>query len=461
MSNKTRIEKDILGELEIPADVYWGINTQRALKNFQISGNQFPTSFIISLAEVKKAALLANKELNLLDEQKFHAILQAVDEIVKEKKMLNQFPVDIYQTGSGTQINMNMNEVLANRANEILKQPLGLKKPVHPNDHINMGQSSNDVIPTAMHLVTIISLQHDLIPVLETIVKTLGRKIEEFKGITKVGRTHLQDAVPIPLSLEFSVYQQQMKMSIEKLHELCRELESIPLGGTAVGTGVNTHKNFSEKAISHLSRTTNIPFKPSIIKAEAIASHRTFVRVSNELKTLALSLIKLANDIRWMGSGPRAGLGELKLPQNEPGSSIMPGKINPTQSEMLIQVCIHIIGNDTSISYAEVIGSTLDLNITKPLIINTILESIKLLKNGVISFNNNCLIGLEANVKYIENQLEHDLMIITKIAPEIGYDKASVLAKKAFEENKDINEVIEESNLENKENLIKKIKSKD
>ncbi len=459
MNRDMRKEKDILGELEVPADVYWGINTQRALNNFQISGRQFPSSFIITLAQVKKAALLANYELGLIDDTKYQAILQAVDEIVHEKKMLDQFPVDVFQTGSGTQINMNMNEVLANRANEILKQPLGMKKPIHPNDHVNMGQSSNDVIPTTMHLVTILSINSELIPTLESAIKNLDKKIEDFKDILKVGRTHLQDAVPIPLSLEFSVYKQQLKANCEKLYEICKELEFIPLGGTAVGTGVNTHKDFSDRAINLLSEITERELKSSIIKAEAISSHRVFVRVSNELKTLALSLLKLANDIRWMGSGPRAGLGELILPQNEPGSSIMPGKINPTQSEMLIQICIHVIGNDTAVSYAESIGSTLDLNITKPLIIDSILDSIYLLSKGLTSFNLNCLKDLKANRDGIKRQLENDLMIVTKIAPEIGYDKATELAKKAYDEDKTIIAVLEESNLEEKEKLIEKLKA--
>ncbi|MHA1199850.1 MAG: class II fumarate hydratase [Candidatus Heimdallarchaeaceae archaeon] len=461
MSKEKRIEKDILGELGVPADVYWGINTQRTLNNFQISGKQFPLSFIVSLAKVKKAALLANAELGLIDTKKSQAILKALDEIIEEGKLHDQFPVDVFQTGSGTQINMNMNEVLANRSNELLGESLGKKTPIHPNDHINKGQSSNDVIPTTMHLVTIMSLKHNLLPVLHSVLETLENKITEFRNISKVGRTHLQDAVPIPLSVEFSVYKQQIQTSIERLEMISGKLKFIPLGGTAVGTGTNTHKDFSQKAISHLSKITDTDFKSSKIKAEAIASHSTFVRVSNELKTLALSLIKLANDIRWMGSGPRAGLGELKLPHNEPGSSIMPGKVNPSQSEMLLQVCIHVIGNDTAVSYAEAIGSTLDLNITKPLIIDSILESIRLMTNGLKSFNLNCLVDLEANLINIQKQLQSNLMIVTKIAPDIGYDAASEIAKKAHEEDKTIIEVLEESDLENKDSLIEKLCSED
>ncbi|MCE7741388.1 MAG: class II fumarate hydratase, partial [Candidatus Heimdallarchaeota archaeon] len=302
-------------------------------------------------------------------------------------------------------------------------------------------------------------LNSNLLPSLLAVSETLENKINEFKNISKVGRTHLQDAVPIPLSVEFSVYKQQIQTSIERLKIIGEELKFIPLGGTAVGTGTNTHKDFSNKAISHLSKITDTEFKSSKVKAEAIASHSTFVRVSSELKTLALSLIKLANDIRWMGSGPRAGLGELKLPQNEPGSSIMPGKVNPTQAEMLLQVCIHIIGNDTAVSYAEGIGSTLDLNITKPLIINSILESIQLMAKGLTSFNRNCLVDLEANLSNIQKQLQSNLMIVTKIAPDIGYDTASEIAKKAYEEDKTIIEVLEESDLDDKDRLIEKMRS--
>jgi len=461
MTKETRIERDVLGELEVPVDVYWGINTQRALHNFQISGRKFPPSFIISLANVKRAALLANKELSLIDNEKAETILKAVDEIISDQKYLDHFPVDVYQTGSGTQINMNMNEVIANRCNELLGEPKGTKKPIHPNDHVNMSQSSNDIIPTTMHLVTIIALENHLLPEIESAVTTLDRKISEFKDITKVSRTHLQDAVPIPLSTEFSVYKKQLTNSVFKLKEVVKELQYIPIGGTAVGTGINAHKDFSSKAVLHLSNLTGIDFKQSHIKAEAIASHSDFVRVSNELKTLALSLIKLANDIRWMGSGPRAGLGELSLPKNEPGSSIMPGKVNPTQSEMLLQVCIHVIGNDTAISYAESIGSTLDLNVTKPLIISTILDSIQLLSNGIKSFNYHCLMDIEANINNIEKQLQNNLMIVTKIAKEIGYDKASELAQRAFEEGKTIMEVVNQSDLENKTKLVELLLAKD
>lgn len=448
MNDKTRLEKDILGELEVPANVYWGINTQRAIKNFKISGKRFSESFIKALAQIKKACLQTNLELDLIDQNIGKAILQSIDEITLENKLLNQFPIDIFQTGSGTQTNMNMNEVLANRANEILGHELGKKYPVHPNDHVNKGQSSNDVIPTTMHLVSIEEIHKQLIPAIRDIISVLRQKIDEFKDIIKVGRTHLQDAVPIPLSLEFLVYLKQLTSEEQNIMEIIDELTSIPLGGTVLGTGINTHEEFGEIAVQKLSEITKIDFRSNPIKAEGIASHKVFVKLSGILKSLSLSLIKLANDIRWMSSGPRAGLGELLIPQEEPGSSIMPGKINPTQSEMLIQVCLQVIGNETTITFAEGFGSTLDLNVTKPLIISTILESILLLSNGIKSFTENCLKELRADQKQIEKHLEENLMIVTNLVSIIGYDKAAEIAKKAYETGKTIKEVVEEMGLE-------------
>lgn len=448
MNDKTRLEKDILGELEVPANVYWGINTQRAIKNFKISGKRFSESFIKALAQIKKACLQTNLELSLMDQNIGKAILQSIDEITLENKLLDQFPIDIFQTGSGTQTNMNMNEVLANRANEILGHELGKKYPVHPNDHVNKGQSSNDVIPTTMHLVSIEEIHKQLLPAIRDIISVLRQKIDEFKDIIKVGRTHLQDAVPIPLSLEFLVYLKQLTSEEQNIMEIIDELTSIPLGGTVLGTGINTHEEFGEIAVQKLSEITKIDFRSNPIKAEGIASHKVFVKLSGILKSLSLSLIKLANDIRWMSSGPRAGLGELLIPQEEPGSSIMPGKINPTQSEMLIQVCLQVIGNETTITFAEGFGSTLDLNVTKPLIISTILESILLLSNGIKSFTENCLKELRADQKQIEKHLEENLMIVTNLVSIIGYDKAAEIAKKAYETGKTIKEVVEEMGLE-------------
>ncbi len=441
-----RIEKDILGEVEVPIEAYWGVNTQRAIKNFQISGKIFPQIFILSLAQLKKACLFANLELNLIDKERSNAILKALNEILENNKYLDQFPIDIFQTGSGTQTNMNMNEVLANRANEILGYPLGKKQPVHPNDHVNKSQSSNDVIPSTMHISTLQMIQ-TLFPILERLIKHLEKKIKEFKNIIKVGRTHLQDAVPIPLSLEFGVYKKQIETNLLRLENTCNELYYIPIGGTALGTGLNAHKNFAELTVSHLSKITNLPFKVNPVKAEGIASHNTIVNVSGNLKLLALSLLKMANDIRWMGSGPRAGLSELILPQNEPGSSIMPGKINPTQSEALIQVCLQVIGNDSVVSFGEAYGSILDLNVCKPVMIMNVLESIEILIGGINSFIDHCLVGLEANTEKINEHLERMLMIVTNLTPIIGYDKCSEIAQQAYKEGKTCREVIKEMGL--------------
>ena len=441
-----RVEKDILGEVEVPTNVYWGINTQRALKNFQISGKTFPTIFIISLAQLKKACLMANLELNLVDNNNGNAMLQALNEIVDENKHLDQFPIDIFQTGSGTQTNMNMNEVIANRANEILGQPMGQKHPVHPNDHVNKGQSSNDIIPSTMHVSALCMIQN-LFPTLEKLLGNLNTKIEEFKDVIKVGRTHLQDAIPIPLSLEFEVYKKQVNTNIERLRNTCEELYYIPIGGTALGTGLNAHKDFAKLTVSHLSKMTNLPFKVNPVKAEGISSHNTIVKVSSNLRLLALSLLKMANDIRWMGSGPRAGLSELILPQNEPGSSIMPGKINPTQSEALIQVCLQVIGNDGAISFGEAFGSILDLNVCKPLMIINLLESIKILIGGINSFIDNCLLNLRANTEQINKQLERMLMLVTNLTPILGYDKCSEIAQRAYKEGKSCKVVIKEMGL--------------
>ncbi len=441
-----RTEKDVLGELEVPSDVYWGINTQRAIQNFQISGKKFPKIFIVSLGQIKKACLLANKELGFLDKETGDAILQAVNEILNENKLLDQFPIDIYQTGSGTQTNMNMNEVLANRASQILGFPMGKKHPIHPNDHVNKSQSSNDVIPTSMHISTVHMLKK-LIPVLNKLVETLSVKIEEFEEIVKVGRTHLQDAVPIPLSLEFKVYKKQIETNIERLRHVIDELLFIPIGGTALGTGLNAHKDFDKLTVNHLSKITSLSFKINPIKAEGISSHNTIAYASSNLRLLALSLLKMANDIRWMGSGPRAGLSELILPQNEPGSSIMPGKINPTQSEALIQVCLQVIVNDSVVTSGEMYGSILDLNMSKPVMIVNVLESIEILIGGINSFISNCLIGLKANTKQIDMNLDQMLMIVTNLSPIIGYDKCSEIAQRAYKEGKTCKVVIKEMGL--------------
>jgi fumarate hydratase class II len=346
-------------------------------------------------------------DLNLIEKELGNAILKTINEMLDDNKYYDQFPIDIFQTGSGTQTNMNMNEVLANRANQILGHPMGKKEPVHPNDHVNKSQSSNDVIPSTMHISTLYMLNKQLFPALTRLNEGLLRKIEEFKDIVKVGRTHLQDAIPIPLALEFEVYKKQIETNERRLKETCRELYEIPIGGTALGTGLNAHKDFAELTISHLSKITGLPLKTNLVKAEGIASHNTIVNTSSILKLLALSLLKMANDIRLMGSGPRAGLNELILPQNEPGSSIMPGKVNPTQSEALIQVCLQVLGNDSIITFSEAYGSILDLNVCKPLMIVNLLESIELLSNGINSFIDYCLLDIKVNNESIKSQLDN------------------------------------------------------
>jgi len=446
---KTRREKDSIGELEVPADAYWGINTQRAILNFQISGTVFPAEFIHALAQVKRASLVANNYAKLISKEIFEAIATAIDEVC-EGKFDDQFPIDVFQTGSGTQTNMNMNEVLANRANELLGHSKGSKSPVHPNDTVNMSQSSNDVIPTAMHVSTLLALRN-LVQTIDRLRDALAKKISEFEGIVKVGRTHLQDAVPIPLSTELSVYKLQFDNAVNHDYPVVRKnLCIIPLGGTALGTGINTPPKFAERAAKELSRLSGDIFSYEVnpVKAEGISSHASLVRVSAMLRGIALTCMKMANDIRWMGSGPRAGLGELFLPANEPGSSIMPGKVNPTQSEALIQVCLQVIGNDTTISTAEGFGSILDLNVSKPVMIVNLLESIRLLTGGIESFIENCLKGLKVNEDQIKSQLDRSLMIVTRLAPVIGYDKAAKIAKKAHDSGKTIREVVVESGID-------------
>ena len=452
----TRKEKDALGELDVPADVYWGINTERAIRNFKISERQMPEEFIIALALVKKACLLANIDSGGIDEEMGKVMLKAIDEILIHDMHLDQFPVDIYQTGSGTQSNINMNEVIANRANEILEQPLGQKKPVHPNDHVNMGQSSNDIIPTAMHVASLTAISKTLMPAVGNLMRTLDIKIKQFEGIVKVGRTHLQDAVPIPLSLEFKVYRSQIISSFNELQGTRDDLILLPIGGTALGTGLNTHSGFSTSVVKHLTKIGRFPFEVNPVKAEGIASHRAMVKLSGALRLLALSCLKMANDIRWMASGPRAGLGELILPENEPGSSIMPGKINPTQSESLIQVALQVIGLDSAIVLGEGYGSILDLNVAKPLIISNILEAIKILSNGISSFVRKCLVGLEPNLPVIQQHLDRSLMVVTRLSPVVGYDKAGEIARKAHESGKTIRETIEELgiDIENLDELL-------
>lgn len=448
MSEKKRIEEDSLGKIEVPESAYWGATTQRAIHNFQISGQRIPSELIMALARVKRACLVANTAAGAISEEMSEAMLQAIDEILREGRHLDQFPVDVYQTGSGTQTNMNMNEVVANRANEILGHGRGTKSPVHPNDHVNMGQSSNDVIPTAMHLTALDAVRSELVPTVDELIETLDRKIEEFGGIVKIGRTHLQDAVPISLSTEFEVYRRQVESSLAQIQKASDELMMLPIGGTAVGTGLNARDGFAEEVIKELSRMTGLPLRSNPVKAEGIASHAAIVRLSSALRSLALAALKMANDIRWMGTGPRAGIGELRIPANEPGSSIMPGKVNPTQAEALIQVCIRVLGNDVTLTHAEAYGSVLDLNVTKPLMIVTIIDSIHILSGGLRSFSSNLLEDLEPNMERIEKELNESLMVVTRLSPVVGYDTASEIARHALKSGKTIREAVKEMELE-------------
>jgi len=439
-----RIEKDTMGEIEVPANALWGAQTQRSKENFQISDRKFPDEFIKAHVQLKKACAIANKELGELEPTIADAIIQASDEVLKEDKHLDQFPLDIYQTGSGTQTNMNVNEVLSNRAIQILGGEVGSKKPVHPNDHVNRGQSSNDTIPSSMHISTLYEIDKKLIPAIDTLISAMQKKQQEFSDIIKIGRTHLQDAVPLTLGQEFSGYIYQLQAAKQHVQETAKHLETLAIGGTAVGTGLNAHPDLASKVCEILSEALNLNFRADANKFALIGAKDAMVATSGALRTLAIALMKISNDIRWMASGPRCGLGELDLPANEPGSSIMPGKVNPTQNEMLVQVGAQVIGNDAAVATGGQWGY-LELNLMKPMIISNILESIKILTNGMESFADKAISGLQANKKRIANLVEQSLMLATALTPYVGYDKAAEIAKTAFKEGKTIREILEEN----------------
>lgn len=449
-----RIETDSLGEVKVPSSALWGAQTQRSLVNFQISSRKFPKTFVKALTEVKRACAIANKGFNSIPENIADAIVAAADEIIDKDQHLDQFPLDIYQTGSGTQTNMNANEVLSNRAIQLLGGEVGSKIPVHPNDHVNKGQSSNDVIPTAMHVSALSEITNSLFPALELLLGIMMEKKSEFDHIIKIGRTHLQDAVPLTLGQEFSGYVSQLEIARSHLMLTSKNLEPLAIGGTAVGTGLNAHPELSKIVCQILSDRYNLDFKHDSNKFALIGSKDSLIAVSGALKTLAVVLFKIANDIRWLASGPRAGLGELMLPENEPGSSIMPGKINPTQSEMLTQVAAQVVGNDATITIGG-LGSILELNLMKPVIISNILESIEILTNGMNSFSNNALKNLKANEVRIKELVDKSLMLVTALTGQIGYDKAAKLAKQAYNEGKTIREVVLEANLMSSDELEK------
>ncbi len=428
-TNNTRTESDSFGPLEVPADKYWGAQTQRSLMNFPIGWERQPIAIVRALGVIKKACAQANMELGKLDKEKGNAIVEAAGEVIRGE-LDDNFPLVVWQTGSGTQSNMNANEVIANRAIEILEGEIGSKYPVHPNDHVNMGQSSNDTFPTAMHIATATATHDILLPGLATLHFALDAKVREFDGIIKIGRTHTMDATPLTLAQEFSGYSHQVAMGIERVKTALTRIHELAQGGTAVGTGLNTTKGWAEMVAANMARITGLPFVTAPNKFEALAAHDAMVEMSGALKTVAASLYKIANDIRFLGSGPRCGLGELILPENEPGSSIMPGKVNPTQVEALTQVCIHVMGNDAAVGFAGSQGH-FELNVYKPMMAYNVLQSIQLLGDAAATFTKNCVVGIQANKRRIDQLLHESLMLVTALAPEIGYDNATKVAKTA------------------------------
>lgn len=432
----TRTEKDSMGTIQVPADKYWGAQTQRSLHHFAIGQDKMPLEVIKAFGMLKKAAAITNHQLGLLSEDKMKAITAASDEVI-QGKLDAHFPLHVWQTGSGTQSNMNVNEVIANRATEILGGTLGEKRLIHANDHVNLSQSSNDTFPTAMHIAAVLTLSRKLLPQLKKLRDALAEKSTAFKDIIKIGRTHLQDAVPLTLGQEFSGYVAQLDFCIDWITKTITALYELALGGTAVGTGLNTHPQFASIVAENIAQLTQMPFVSGKNKFALLAAHDAIVLNSGALKTLAGALMKIANDIRWLGSGPRCGLGELVLPENEPGSSIMPGKINPTQCEAMTMVCSQVFGNDVAITVAGSQGN-FELNVFKPVMIFNLLHSINLLSDACDMFTQFCVTGLEVNRERVQFYLENSLMLVTALAPVIGYDKAAEIAHKALHENTDL-----------------------
>lgn len=433
-----RIETDTMGEMKVPVDKYYGAQTARSLMNFKIGGERFPAELIRALAIVKKAAAITNSELGILPADKRDLIINAADEVI-EGKLNDHFPLVVWQTGSGTQTNMNVNEVISNRAIEIAGGIIGSKKPIHPNDDVNKAQSTNDAFPTSIHIAAVEEIHRRLIPMVVKLRNALDVKAKEFKDIIKIGRTHLMDATPLTLGDEFSGYAMQLTNGLSRINDALKRLYEIPLGGTAVGTGLNTHPDYAVKVADKISEITGKPFKTAPNKFEAMAGKDALVEMSGVMKTLASSLLKISNDIRWLGSGPRCGIGEISLPENEPGSSIMPGKVNPTQSEAMTMVCAQVFGNDVTINIAGSSGN-FELNVFMPVIAFNILQSIKLLADACESFSEHCVEGITANEINIKKHLENSLMLVTSLNPVIGYDNAAKVAKKAHKENKTLKE---------------------
>ena len=428
-ANKVRIETDSFGKIKVPGDKYWGAQTQRSLQNFKIGWEQMPMPVIRGFAILKRSAAIVNMQLGVLDKKIGKAIVQAADDVLAGK-LDGNFPLVVWQTGSGTQSNMNSNEVLSNRAIEILGGTMGSKDPVHPNDHCNMGQSSNDSFPTAMHVAAAEQIVHLLIPALEHLHGALSEKSKAWKTIIKIGRTHTQDATPLTLGQEFSGYATQVQYGIKRIKATLPRLYQLAQGGTAVGTGLNSRKGFDKMIAQEIAKITKLPFVTAPNKFEALAAHDAIVEAHGALNTIAVSLMKIANDIRFLGSGPRSGLGELSLPENEPGSSIMPGKVNPTQCEALTQVCAQVMGNQTAVSVAGSNGH-FELNVFKPVMIYNLLQSVRLLADASISFTDNCVVGIQPNTENISQLMNRSLMLVTALAPKIGYDNATTVAKTA------------------------------
>ena len=437
-----RTEKDSMGPVEVPNDRYYGAQTQRSLNNFKIGKEHFPREFIRAYGILKKAAAAVNSAAGLLDPQLAKTISSAADEVIAGK-LDDHFPLVVWQTGSGTQTNMNVNEVIANRAIEMVGGTLGSKDPVHPNDHVNMGQSTNDTFPTAINIAAVESVVHQLLPNLQRLRDGLHAKAETFSNIIKLGRTHLQDATPLSLGQEFSGYVSAVEHGCKRINNAMDSCYELAMGGTAVGTGINSTEGFGEKAAAEISKLTDLPFRTAENKFEALGGQDSIVELSSALKTVAVSLFKIANDLRWLASGPRSGIGEVVLPANEPGSSIMPGKVNPTQCEAMTMVCTQVMGNDSAITYAGASGN-FELNVYRPVIAFNILQSIRLLADACDSFLVNAVEGIEPNEQRIHENLYNSLMLVTALNPHIGYDKAAKVAKKAYTENLSLREAIVE-----------------
>ena len=436
--SKTRTESDSMGDIAVPADRYWGAQTERSLHHFSIGREHFPRPMIRALGVLKKGAALTNGDLGTLSKDQVDLIVRAADEVI-DGRLDEHFPLFVWQTGSGTQTNMNVNEVISNRAIEMSGGVVGSKKPIHPNDHVNRGQSSNDTFPTAMHIAAAEEVVHQLLPAVDQLSGTLHAKATEFEDIVKIGRTHLQDATPLTLGQEVSGWVAQIDLATTAIEAAMPPVYELALGGTAVGTGLNTHPEYALRSAKHIAMLTGLPFKTAPNKFAALAGHEPLVALHGAIKTLAVALMKVANDVRWLASGPRSGLGEIVIPENEPGSSIMPGKVNPTQSEAMTMVCAQVMGNDVAVTIGGASGN-FELNVFKPLIIHNVLQSVRLLADACTNFNRFCAIGIEPNRARIDDNLHRSLMLVTALNPHIGYDNAAKIAKKAHKDGTTLKE---------------------